>query len=205
MRSNPERVSDHLSDAAWRTLFEHMLNGVIDAHLLNERGVAVDFVYLAVNPAFLRETGFGNVLGQRASDAIADLRASNPELLDRYARVAAGGPPERFEIFIGASDQWYEISVLSPCPAQFIAIFSGISARKRAEVLNESLHAQLQQAAFVQGLVVGARQASPQVRTTAMRDRAPTPHTITARLELANPPHCELSLLRKQQGDSIWR
>jgi signal transduction histidine kinase len=145
MQAYPEQTSEHLSEALWQSLFEHMSNGVIYARVVYELGVAVDFVYLAVNPMFLRATGLGNVVGHRASEAIPDLLASNPELLERYARVSSGGPPEKFEVYIGAVDHWYEISLQSPYSTQFIAIFTDTSAHRRADALNISLRAQLQQ------------------------------------------------------------
>ena len=114
--------------------------------LIYEQGLAVDFVYLAVNPAFVRASGLSHVIGRRASEVIPDLRASSPELIERYARVAAGGQPEKFEVFVGALSQWYQISLSSPSPEHFVAIFSGINRRKRAEAVNDALQAQLRQA-----------------------------------------------------------
>ncbi len=146
MQPNAGALSAEVGDAVWQTLFEQLLDGVVYARLIYEQGLAVDFVYLAVNPAFVRASGLSQVVGRRASEVIPDLRASNPELIERYARVAAGGQPEKFEVFVGAISQWYQISLSSPSPEHFVAIFSGISRRKRAEAVNDALQAQLRQA-----------------------------------------------------------
>lgn len=156
MQPNAGTVSAEVGDVVWQTLFEHLLDGVVYARLIYDRGLAVDFVYLAVNPAFMRASGLSRVVGRRASDVIPDLRASNPELIERYARVAAGGQPEKFEVFIGAIDQWYQISLSSPAPEHFVAIFNGISRRKRAEALNDSLQAHLQQAQQMQAINISS-------------------------------------------------
>ena len=67
------------------------------------------------------------------------IRESQPELLETYGRVARSGHPERFEIDFRPLEMWLSISVYSPQPDHFVAVFDNITDRKRAEqALRES-------------------------------------------------------------------
>ena len=60
-------------------------------------------------------------------------RESDPQLFEIYGRVALTGTPERFETYVEALGMWFAISVYSPRPEYFVAIFDVITERKRAE------------------------------------------------------------------------
>lgn len=119
-------------DNVYRTVFDHMLNGAAYCHMLYQDGEPNDFVYLAVNRAFEAQTGLCGVVGKKASDSIPGIRKSDPKLLSTYARVVRTGKPEQFEIHVNALDMWFHLSVYSPAPEHFVAIFDVISERKRA-------------------------------------------------------------------------
>ncbi|MBI5330234.1 MAG: PAS domain S-box protein [Betaproteobacteria bacterium] len=121
------------SERSYRTLFDSMMNGFAHCRMLYEDGVASDFIYLAVNPAFTELTGLRDVTGRRVSEVIPGLRASNPEMIEIYGRVARGGGPERFEAFVEALGMWFSVAVHSPQPDHFVAVFDVITERKRAE------------------------------------------------------------------------
>lgn len=121
------------SEARYRTLFETMLNGFAYCQMVYEEGLPVDFIYLDVNKAFEQQTGLKNVIGKRVSEVIPGIRESDAELLKRYGRVAAGGKPEQFEIYVESMEMWFFVSVYNPHPEQFIAIFDVITERKKAE------------------------------------------------------------------------
>ncbi len=53
--------------------------------------------------------------------------------MERYARVALGGAPERFEIFVESLRQWFSVSVFSPKREQFVAIFDVVTEQKARE------------------------------------------------------------------------
>ena len=65
---------------------------------------------------------------------IPEIRESDPELLERYGRVAAGGQPEQFEYYVEALKMWFFISVYSPKPEHFVAVFDVITERKQHEL-----------------------------------------------------------------------
>lgn len=121
------------SEKTYRSLFENMMNGYAYCRMLFEDGEPADFVYLAVNRAFGAQTGLREVVGRSVSEVIPGIRQRDPQLFEAYGRVARGGAPERFEIRVEALDMWFDITVYSPRPEHFVAVFDVITARKAAE------------------------------------------------------------------------
>jgi PAS domain S-box-containing protein len=121
------------SERRYRTLFEAMLNGFAYCRMLYEDGKPSDFIYLDVNAAFEKQTGLKDVVGKRVSEVIPGIREADPHLFEVYGRVAAGGEPEQFETYVAALQMWFFISVYSPQPEHFVAVFDAITERKRAE------------------------------------------------------------------------
>ena len=121
------------TETNYRSLFENMLNGFAYCRMLFENGEPRDFIYLDVNEAFNALTGLNGVIGKKASEVIPGVREIDPELLEKYGRVSSTGTPERFEIYLNTLKMWFAISVYSPKPEHFIALFEVISERKRNE------------------------------------------------------------------------
>ena len=121
------------SEALYRSLFDNMMNGFAYCQMLFDQGHPVDFIYLNVNKAFETQTGLKNVAGRKVSEVIPGIRENDPKLLEIYGRVALTGKPEVFEIYVQALKMWFAISVYSPKPEHFVAVFDVISERKRAE------------------------------------------------------------------------
>jgi diguanylate cyclase (GGDEF)-like protein/PAS domain S-box-containing protein len=121
------------SEETYRSLFDHMLNGFAYCRMLFEAGRPHDFIYLSVNAAFESQTGLKNVTGKRVSTVIPGIREADPELLEIYGRVALGGPPEQFESYVHSLGMWFSISVYSPKPEHFVAVFDVITKRKQHE------------------------------------------------------------------------
>lgn len=121
------------SDKTYRSLFDHMLNGFAYCRMLFEDGHPVDFIYLSVNAAFESLTGLKEVVGKRVSTVIPGIRETDPQLFEVYSRVARSGVPESFETYVEALQMWFAISVYSPQPEHFVAVFDVITERKQAE------------------------------------------------------------------------
>lgn len=121
------------SEGHYRSLFENMLNGFAYCRMLFEQDRPVDFIYLKVNEAFSVLTGLEDVTGKKVSEVLPGIRESDPELFERYARVALTGMPDRFEIYIESIKMWFAISVYSPRREYFVAVFDVINERKYAE------------------------------------------------------------------------
>ncbi|HSV49086.1 MAG TPA: PAS domain S-box protein [Candidatus Acidoferrales bacterium] len=108
---------------------------------MTKRVKPIDFVYLDVNDAFEKLTGLRKVtvLGKKISEAIPGTIKGNPELFEKYGRVALTGKSERFEIYFKPLSKWFSISVYSEQKGYFIAIFQDITHRKQVEqALRES-------------------------------------------------------------------
>jgi len=134
--SERRRAQDALieSEKRYRSLFENMLEGFAYCQMLfDERGQAIDFVYLAVNSAFGKLTGLEDVVGKRFTEVIPKGKEPQRELLERYGRVARTGAPERFEIELDVLGMWFSISAYGAGSGFFIATFDNITERKQAE------------------------------------------------------------------------
>ncbi|MFH0976480.1 MAG: PAS domain S-box protein [Spirochaetota bacterium] len=132
------------SETLYHSLFENMLNGFAYCKMLFENNRPVDFIYLAVNPSFEKHTGLKNVTGKKVSKVIPGIYESDPKLFDLYGRVALGGKPESFEIYVEALKMWFSISVYSPAREYFVAVFDVITERKQAEISLRKTKLQLQ-------------------------------------------------------------
>jgi diguanylate cyclase (GGDEF)-like protein/PAS domain S-box-containing protein len=114
-------------------VLEHMQTGFAYCRMLFEKDKPQDFIYLQVDESFETRTGLVNVIGRKASELIPNLLETNPALFDIYGRVSQGGPPEHFEIYLDALQRWFSISVHSPKPQYFFALFDDITQRKHME------------------------------------------------------------------------
>jgi PAS domain S-box-containing protein len=130
----------------FRSLFQNMSEGVAYCRMFFEDGHPVDYLHLVVNNAFEPLTGLKNVLGRMVSEVIPGLRESNRHILEVYGRVARSGQPEKFETFVDGLSRWYSISVYSPKPEYFVAVFENITDRKRDERDLSSLATAIEQA-----------------------------------------------------------
>ncbi len=129
------------SEARYRGLFENMSEGFAYCRMLFENGIPTDWIYLAVNDAFESLTGLKNVTGKPVSEVIPGIRQSDPGLFEMYADTARNGVAKKFEVFVEALQMWFSISVYSPEPDHFVAVFDVITERKRAEeTLRRSEH-----------------------------------------------------------------
>ena len=114
-------------------LFEHMREGFAYCKMICQAGEPRDFIYLEVNRAFEELTGLIGVRGKLVSEVIPGIRESDPELFAVYGRVTLTGKPEKFESYVAALGIWFAISVYSPGPEHFVAVFENITERKQVE------------------------------------------------------------------------
>jgi PAS domain S-box-containing protein len=121
------------SEERYRSLFENMIEGFSYCKMLFENGQPHDFIYLAVNDAFEKQTGLKDVAGKRVSEVIPGILEADPVLFEIYGRVAMNGQPECFEIFVKSLQMWFWVSAYSPKSEHFVAVFDVITERKRAE------------------------------------------------------------------------
>ena len=132
----------------YRALLENMLEGFAYCRMVyDEEGRPDDFVYLAVNPAFSRLTGYTDVEGRRVTEVIPTIKELNPEIFEVYGGVAATGEPAEFDIDFAPIGKWLHVSATRPGEGEFVAFFSDVTERVEAERLaresEERLHRSL--------------------------------------------------------------
>ena len=122
------------SEERYRTLFENSLSGfAVHEIVLDDEGRPVDYVFLAANPAFEKQSGLSaaEVVGRSATEVVPGLQETG--LVERYGRVALTGEPDRFETFVPSLQRHFDIQVVSPKPGQFATIFIDVTQRREAE------------------------------------------------------------------------
>jgi PAS domain S-box-containing protein len=125
------------AEAAWRVkdryraLFNSLDEGVCLLELLyDERGAAVDYQFLEVNPVFERQTGLANASGKLGSEIAASTAGY---WLATYAQVVKTGNPVRFETHHQGTGRWYEAyasRVGRKGSRQVCTVFNDITERK---------------------------------------------------------------------------
>ena len=128
------RKAGEESERRYRSLFESMLAGFAHCEMVfDDRGRPIDFVHLAVNSTFEKLTGLRNVVGRKFTEIIPEGKDSQPELFERYVRVALTGIPERFEIELKGLGMWFSISAYGAGKGCFVTVFDNITERKQIE------------------------------------------------------------------------
>ncbi|MBB6165563.1 PAS domain-containing protein [Rhizobium wenxiniae] len=121
------------SEERYRTLFESINEGFCIAERVPS--ARIDFRFLAVNPAFARQTGIADVVGRTMREMVPEIGEAD---LERYDRVANGGKSESVTAFV--FDREYEIEASATGNAGQVALlFHDVTMAKQAErTLRES-------------------------------------------------------------------
>lgn len=101
--------------------------------VFDEHGVAVDYLVLETNPAFVTHTGLVDAVGKY----MRDLAPEHETFWYRtYGRIALSGRSERFEHRAEALGRWYSVHAFrvgDPADHRVAVLFEDISVRKAAE------------------------------------------------------------------------
>jgi PAS domain S-box-containing protein len=122
------------NEARYRTLFTSIDQGfcVIDV-LFDGNGVACDYRFIEVNPAFEKQTGLVGAIGKTVRELVPD---HEPHWFEIYGRIALTGVSERFERGAQALGHFYEVFAFrigAPEDRRLAVLFNDIGERKRAE------------------------------------------------------------------------
>ena len=117
----------------YQELFQQMMDAfAVHEVIWDENGKPVDYLILAVNPAYERHTGFKaeNVVGKRVLEVAPNIE---PCWLETCGRVALTGEPAHMENKVEALGKIYEASIYRNAPGQLTCVFRDITNRRRLE------------------------------------------------------------------------
>lgn len=124
-------------DERYRRLFETIETGfAIIRVLFDGEGRPADYVFIEVNAAFPRHTGFEPMPGQSVRQLLPDLEQA---WYDIYGRVASTGEPARFENFAAPlGNRWFDVHAFrvgDPEERLVGILFTDITERRRIETV----------------------------------------------------------------------
>lgn len=128
----------------YRTLFRQMLDGfALHDIICDDQGQPRDYRFLAVNPAFERQTGLKAeaIVGRTVREV---LPGTEPRWIETYGRVALTGEPASFEDYAAALGKYFAVTAFRPAPNQFATIFADITERREAQTALEQRDRELQ-------------------------------------------------------------
>ena len=123
------------SDARYRALLDAVEEGfcLLDVTFDASGRRGVDYRFVEVNRAFVRQTGLEDAVGRRIADLVPDI---DPSWAEAYGQVASTGEPARFERHDAALGRWFEVEAtpIDPAPGRRVAVLlRDITARKQAD------------------------------------------------------------------------
>ena len=138
---------ERLAEQKYQTLFQEMLSGMaLHEMIFDDSGIAVDYRFLDVNPAFERMTGLTKerIVGKTIKEIIPE---TEDIWIKTYGDVVETGEPAYIAEYSQALDKYFEVTAYRHAPGQFVCIFSDISLRKEVErernkLQDQILHAQ---------------------------------------------------------------
>jgi PAS domain S-box-containing protein len=116
--------------------FEHMTDGfAYQKIVLDESGKPVDYVFLEVNNAFEKITGFKReeIIGKKVTEVLKGIENDPTDWIGKYGKVALTCQSIQFENYVASLGKWYNVSAYCPDKGYFVALFEDITERKKAE------------------------------------------------------------------------
>lgn len=117
-------------DSLYRLIFDVVDSGMaLHRVIVNDDGIAVDYVFLDVNPAFEKMTGLkkNEILNKKVTEVLPGIDKSNFDWIERYGRVARTGQPTKFTEFSAPLGRWYSVKAFCPYPEYFVTIFNDVT------------------------------------------------------------------------------
>ena len=124
--------------------YQGAFENALDAFALHEivtddNGIAVDYIFLEVNPSFERMLGVSSedVVGRRVTEVFPGVEQES--WIEIYGRVVATGEPADFDQRSELLDRYFKVHAYRSDPGEFVTVFHDISAYVRArEALEHS-------------------------------------------------------------------
>ena len=100
--------------------------------ILDENGIAIDYRFIEVNPAFELFTGLlaENIVGKTVLEVIPDIVNDDFDWISFYGDIALNNRRDKFEGYSKIFESWFKVEVFSPEKKYFITVFSDITKTK---------------------------------------------------------------------------
>ncbi len=132
------------SEAKYRFLFNHMINGsAYQKILIDENNQPIDYIFLEVNKSFERLTGIkkADAINKKATEIFPGIEKTEFDWIGAFGKVALTGEATRFENYLEPLKKWYDVFAYSTEKGYFITTFNDITDRKQIEERSrEQLH-----------------------------------------------------------------
>lgn len=131
---SPSAPSVGESEHRYRALFESIDQAFAVVEVLfDEAGAPFDYRFLETNPAYLRHTALGDVVGRTGRELVPNLE---PFWIETFGRVALSGAAERFTRPVQGMERWfdgYAFRFGDPADRQVAVLFHDATERRLAE------------------------------------------------------------------------
>ncbi len=158
------------SEERYRSLFESLDEGFCVIEMLfDDNEKPIDYRFLEVNPAFVKQTGLEQAVGKTAREMLLGLE---DYWFEMYGKVALTGEPVRFEHAWEVMNRWFEVSAFrtpEPHSHKVAVLFQEITDRKQSENLLRQQEEQLR--LFVKHSPAGVAMFDRQMRYMLASDR----------------------------------
>ena len=133
--------------------FQQLFCEMVDASALHqiicdESGKPIDYVFLAVNPAFERMTGVSaqELVGKRILEV---LPGTEQYWIETYGQVALTGQPAKFQNYSAELDKYFNVTAYRPAPMQFACTFTDITTEIRLQQDKDTAQKTIKQLAHI--------------------------------------------------------
>ncbi len=123
------------SEEKYRQLFDNMFSAFALCEMIfDDDDRPVDFRFLKINPAFLRQVSGGDPTGKTASEFLPGIE---PVWIETCGQVVTSGRARHIENYMVQTGSWWNAWAFPLGTKQFGIVFTDISQRKRTEAERE--------------------------------------------------------------------